>query len=64
MIKVILHYELYEGRWRSGEDEPDWLRAEQEEQDWLRAQQEEQDHLRTEQEMHSQASRQPAISRR
>ena len=64
MIKLTFHYELYDGRWRPGKDEPDWLRAEQEEQDWLRAQQEEQDHLRTEQEMHSQPSRQPAISRR
>jgi hypothetical protein len=40
MIERNADYELHESRNREpGQDEQDWLRAEQNEQDWLRAQQ-------------------------
>ncbi len=39
MIKCNADYELHESRHREpGQNEQDWLRAEQDEQDWLRAQ--------------------------
>jgi len=41
MIEPNAHYELYGSRGREpGQDEQDWLRAEQEQQDCLRAEQE------------------------
>jgi hypothetical protein len=52
MIEPNAHHDLKAKRVREpGEDEQQWLRAEQQQQRWLRAEGDEQEWLRTQQEM-------------